>query len=903
MSKDEQICSKCRRRRISAGPATLTQWMVQHERCSCDRVNVPSTTCQIDRQSETVFVCRNCSKRIEEARKGSLTQWIFESHLCACKVPVPIETDVVTIPERLTFTGASEPIASSSQVDVELELELADSDFPADRYAPLLQLGTGASGTVYLCRDRLLGIKVAIKILHRVSSEQLLQFQQEARVVAKMDHPSIVRLLDFGPTPNGTPYMVLEYFQGRNLEEILGSERLTLKQLIEIFSKIAQGVSHAHSHGIFHRDLKPSNVLLSFASPDSVEVKIIDFGLSRLESGAEQSNTIAGTPQFMPPDVLLGLSYDETSEVYALGCMLFFAITGTPPYVGGTALETMSMHAHQPIPDILENRPSIPYELKQFIELCIAKRKEERFRSIDEFKSALRQIPVEEMTVVIGGTSFAKAPEQHTHHQNRFSATRVSIVMLSLVSLAAAIGWVASLVGDRRENSGAGVSAPKGELTVLEKHVDVIGKRVNRAQTGDAEAQEKLGDMYYQGQSIARDLSKAFEYYKAAAHAGRHECLNKIGWMQEHGEGTMPDIPEALNSYRAAAKYGSSASLQNLARLLFSQGMRANDDALLKERIGVLNQLSAMGDGNAKYWLAHEYRRGKFVPLDYKRSDELLNQAAKSGATKAYSLLGAIENEKAKFSRGPERASHKAKARTYFDQAPDDVLKKVSELGSGEFARLGSFGPEIEQEYLTAARLGRAADMIRIADYYMSKAMGAARLKSMAEYKSSIPDSFAKALFWYKKAASANDPIAQNNLGFMYDNGLGVKRNNRKAFELFKLAADAPQGELLDPYALVNLGLAYEFGRGTNVDYKEAVKWYQMGADARNSEAEYRLALMYKRGLGVPRNEQMAASWLKKAAFRKHEQANRILYKSEAPDKNTASFYDAKLSYVMHRAE
>src|SRR5262249_30984498 len=126
-----------------------------------------------------------------------------------------------------------------------------------ERYKAISELGTGGSSTVYLCRDRLLGKKVAVKTLNQLTSEQLISFQTEARANSKLSHPAILTLLDFGPTESGAPYMVLEYFNGITLDRYIQKRGpLSLALLKHVIERITSALIVAHQMGIFHRDLK-----------------------------------------------------------------------------------------------------------------------------------------------------------------------------------------------------------------------------------------------------------------------------------------------------------------------------------------------------------------------------------------------------------------------------------------------------------------------------------------------------------------------------------------------------------------------------------------------------------------------------------------------------------------------
>src|SRR5262249_3472965 len=149
-----------------------------------------------------------CEKEIR-LTDGTLTQWIFSSRYCSCKFPSP------------AVISAGRPDREEQQFKPieETELELDNALFPIDRYKPLSELGKGASGKVYLCRDRLLGKKVAVKCLQLITPQQLVSFQMEARATSQLRHPGLVAIMDFGSTESGAPYMVKEYARGISLEQ------------------------------------------------------------------------------------------------------------------------------------------------------------------------------------------------------------------------------------------------------------------------------------------------------------------------------------------------------------------------------------------------------------------------------------------------------------------------------------------------------------------------------------------------------------------------------------------------------------------------------------------------------------------------------------------------------------
>lgn len=379
---DDERCPRCGGVKTLAGRShSLTQWI---EACNCAILDAAEKEGQ-----ELISICAECGKRLAAGRSGSFTQWIFRMDLCSCPVPRP----------RLQPAGEFEPTSlgieetdHSAEEDSSVEIEVDPDRFPLDRYRPLSVIGRGSTGTVYYCSDRLLNKDVAVKVLNRQSDEELVAFQREAKTTSNLNHPNIVQVLDFGVTGGGVPFMAMEYVDGVSLDLVLADRKtLGLRQALEIFHKVCQGISYAHGEGVLHRDLKSSNVLLSDLDRAEPDVRIIDFGVALGKHGADGA-VIAGTPAYMPPDQALGRSYDERSEVYGIGCTFFEALTGRPPFSGDTALDTMRKHAEELPPGLSEASVTgqvFPEALEIIAARCLEKDGEDRFASVEQLDQAI----------------------------------------------------------------------------------------------------------------------------------------------------------------------------------------------------------------------------------------------------------------------------------------------------------------------------------------------------------------------------------------------------------------------------------------------------------------------------------------------------------------------------------
>lgn len=288
--------------------------------------------------------------------------------------------------------------AAAQNVDTkaveEVYLDIDPDEFPLERYKPMAVIGKGALGEVFLCRDQFLRKKVAVKKLLKLTDESIMDFQNEAKIISKLKHENIIRVLDFGTTNSGRPFMVMEYFQGKSLQEVLiDAGQLLEEDAIELFISSADSLSYLHENGILHRDLKPSNILLS-GTEHGIEIRLIDFGLSKATQDVQSKtlingNTLVGTPAYMSPDQIRGEKYDVPSEIYSLGCIMFESVTGVPPYSGDTALAVLNSHVSDDIPEIQRLNPDVSNEFVRLIEKCLSKRKEQRFESMMSVRDQL----------------------------------------------------------------------------------------------------------------------------------------------------------------------------------------------------------------------------------------------------------------------------------------------------------------------------------------------------------------------------------------------------------------------------------------------------------------------------------------------------------------------------------
>ena len=202
------------------------------------------------------------------------------------------------------------------------------------KYELLGQLGTGRSGAVYRARDTVLEREIALKLLHEIHAgdpELKERFYREARSCARLKHPGVIVVHDFGET-DGIPYMVMELLNGQDLKSLLAAgRRPDPRQALELMAQVADALGHAHAAGIVHRDVKPSNIFVQ----ENGSAKVLDFGIARLAaSELTRAGRALGTPDYMAPEQILGRTCDARSDLFSAAIVAFELLTGTHPFRG-----------------------------------------------------------------------------------------------------------------------------------------------------------------------------------------------------------------------------------------------------------------------------------------------------------------------------------------------------------------------------------------------------------------------------------------------------------------------------------------------------------------------------------------------------------------------------------------
>jgi serine/threonine protein kinase len=269
------------------------------------------------------------------------------------------------------------------------------------RYKIIESIGQGGMGKVYLVEHQQMSKRMAMKLLHRelASNRDIARrFRREALAISRLTSPHTVQVFDFGQGPFGM-YLVMELLRGEDLGKIIyREEKLTLQRTIDLLFQAATALEEAHGQGIVHRDLKPENLFITKAHNGNEHLKILDFGLAKLQSAANEETghgRLLGTPYYMSPEQIRGGDVDARADIYAIGALFCKMLTGEPPYKADSPLGVLSRHISDPIPKLKERLPDVHPAAQRFFEHLLAKDPNKRPKDIKEVQRLLQTLAEE----------------------------------------------------------------------------------------------------------------------------------------------------------------------------------------------------------------------------------------------------------------------------------------------------------------------------------------------------------------------------------------------------------------------------------------------------------------------------------------------------------------------------
>jgi len=792
-------------------------------------------------------LCGICHKGVPDGqRHGSLTQWIFRFDSCKCDQPQPVSLSDVTRVSGSGLRGASQSktlerskrksgttnenddvkfVADETVADEnvpaapEKELPVSAQQFPLERYSPLAVLGQGADGIVYLAKDRLLNKKVGVKILNNLTGDQLIAFQNEAKLTSKLEHPNIIQVLNFGPTPSGVPYMVLEY-SDRVLSlshSILENGPLDVSIAVEVFLKIADALQFAHEMKIYHRDLKPSNILFTYTDHQDIKVKLIDFGVASvkrecLEPTMSDHTTIVGTLGYMAPELASGTQFNARCEIYSLGCVLFEALTGRLPFTAESPIKMLSLHTGTKAPS-LNAVAGVHFsdQIEQLVSDCLSKDPEARPASAAVFKDRLQKI-----LVTIRSADASDLSERMNGSINEQSIHQ------------GAIGNHSSVKENRLFNKTwtiyaiAALTILSGGFFILrnmlenEKTATNLGKDKTDpapSTTKSASGSRKLADQLY-GTELLLENAKVSDI-------SIENAADITSIKLKHCTITQPD---------ALLRVASFPKLKNLS---FNNTTGLNETAMKR----LVQGLKKIATNKTAFKAKNRLEKPLFFDFSFSDVDyDGLKLLQEVPSVAALSLAGLKVDDTIIDIITPHKML----------QAIDISLTRITDKGAKKLVAMKSL-------ILLRAFNVPGLDWIKTAAVFNHTTV------VVQESETDIDDEFPICF----EAAQQNNPRAQAHLASLYYSGAGVTRDFDEALKWYKKAALAG-----NTGAQISVGTFYRLGLvGKKPSYDEALKWYQMAyANGSRDKSALQIAALYERGFNGKPDYGNAKKYYKIAA-------------------------------------
>lgn len=332
------------------------------------------------------IVCADCGLPVAGAKpRSDVTRYLSDISRCSCN--------------KVASTSLSAPQTGSMSIEHAALVV-------GDRFEVLAFLGQGGMGSVFKVNDRHLNKILAVKILNPQlvqDSQSVKRFEQEAKAAIALTHAHLAAVYEYGIGKDNTPFLIMDYLEGTTLDELLKKEgSLDYKRAIDLIAQICEAIAYAHSKGVIHRDIKPSNIIITQPGNGIEFAKLFDFGIAKVlpdqaidfTQDMTQTGEIFGSPLYMSPEQCKGLSVDQRSDLHAIGCVLFKAVTGSHPFEGKNFIDTVVQIITVPAPSFskLKLDFKIPSTLEQVIMRCLAKEPAMRYRSASALQTDLERV-------------------------------------------------------------------------------------------------------------------------------------------------------------------------------------------------------------------------------------------------------------------------------------------------------------------------------------------------------------------------------------------------------------------------------------------------------------------------------------------------------------------------------
>lgn len=801
------------------------------------------------------------------------------------------------------------------------------------KFELLRPLGRGGMGTVFLGRDPVLGREVAIKTISMGAEgeqgELRQRFLREASLAARFSHPNLLTVFEFGEQ-DGILFIAMEFLRGVDLSVLLERRLLGPRTVLELLAQVADGLSEAHQSGVIHRDIKPQNIRV-LQTPRGLQAKIMDFGIARshMDGHMTQTGAVLGTPYYTAPEVLKGGAADPRADLWAVGVVLYQALSGRRAFEGDTpALILMK---------VLTDHPSlegVPEALRTTVSRALEKEPERRFQTAADLSAALRagaQALPPDPPLVLPADLVGQDPS-----------------FVTPTEPASGVGTPEALLASPKPSAATVLQAPPSRVSSpraqpqpwLEEGTDpeilyqwglkfMLGDGLavdpgsathcfrKAADQGHAAAMHQLGELYLSGEAGLHDTQEALLWTRKAATLGSLEAMASLGaqlvktadrrdeglqWLHVAASGNVPQALRTLARIYAEAPPGEGGKAE-AARILraaqaldepaacYALGRWIREGAIPAEDPGearrALARAADLGMPEAMLELAAEYRDGSPTPQDRALASEWLQKAAWKGHPKGMLMMARA------FRDGDGVPASPGQAAALFRQAaelgdPEAMVERAWAMVRGEgvraepliardwFRRAAEAG--CVEAYMPTAQLYAGAENLfedraealkwfRLA-FEAGDAEAAVHIGQILEKQGDE----AGALPWIQKAAEMGSAAALASLGKRHRQGRGVPRDEGRAGQCLRRAAEGGDAE-----GMVELADLLLHRQMLKPDGPEALRWLKRAAEAGHGEAKARLYRLFRDGgPGVPANRAEAERWRLEAGLPEEKMINKV---------------------------
>ena len=780
-----------------------------------------------------------------------------------------------------------------------------------DQYELVCELGGGGFGTVYLAKDTVSGIDVAVKGLPplvRNSREEMENIRSNFALVSRLTHTNIAKALVLHPAKSvayasedvrgklrvdsGDTLMVMEYAPGVTLSQWrkqYPDRKVPVAKALEITRQIASALDYAHDRRIVHRDIKPANVMIETAEDGAVTARVLDFGLAaeiRTSMGrmSLEIRDKSGTRPYMAPEQWLGGKQGPATDQYALAVLFNELVTGEVPFASvfetGDPVVMMNVVGREPFSPSNE----LPKAVRNALARALAKKPEERFASCRDFVAALE------------GNRSSRA--EHVERVGG-SAAKWLLAAAALAVLAAGgyFGWV---------KYDEGVKAREAEAKRIKQEVYELKGKASQARDKNEKEEwrnwphfdqkaKELEGAFRAGEAafakddfeVARTLflkvrdnwywlsSNKVERAKAIAAKAKAEADWRNAEYAKAGELSSKEFAVATNGFASAVSAFDAGAFHASGEEFVKAG-KAFENAKAKANAESDRLMAERKKADTDAALA-AFRSS---PPRYEEGFRLSRTADRDNATIQF-YIGVCYD----FGYGGAEQDDRMAAEWYRKAAEQGEMTAQFNLGVSYDNGQGVTKDEAEavKWYRRAAEQGHAGAQNNLGIMYENgDGVGKDEAEAVKWYSRAAENGYAKAqremgwrcqngngvgkdlglaVEWYRKAAEQGYSVAQFDMGVMYANGWGVAKDDEEAVQWYRKAAE--QGHAV---AQFNLALRYDNGQGVTKDEAEAVKWYRRAAEQGHAGAQNNLGLMCETGRGVAKDYSEAVKWYRKAA-------------------------------------